>query len=247
MDNLKLLSVIKGSAAGYRTYRKRPSHGLVFKVTGCSRYYFEECSMELSQGEIIMIPKGRSYDVGHVGEEESRHIVVNFDADLADGIPRICRIKESSVFISYITQLERLLAMQTDANKLRCMAIIYEIFAVFENIKGNETLETNYMKRLQPVLEFLQNNIFDPSLKIGDLHLLCGVSDTYFRKIFISCFGESPKKYILGRRLDQAKDILDAGEYDNIYDVAKLVGFEDALYFSKVFKTKYGYPPSLKY
>jgi len=102
------------------------------------------------------------------------------------------------------------------------------------------------MALLKPALEHLELNIFSPDLIIGELHLLCGVSDTYFRKVFISCFGKSPKKYVQERRLAQAKAVIDNGEYNNIYEVAQQVGFEDPLYFGKVFKNKYGYPPSEK-
>ena len=75
---------------------------------------------------------------------------------------------------------------------------------------------------------------------------MCNISDTYFRKIFISVYGVSPKGYVQNKRLVQAKNILDSGEYTHIYEVAHSVGFVDALYFCKLFKNTYGYFPSKK-
>lgn len=93
-------------------------------------------------------------------------------------------------------------------------------------------------------MEYLKEHIFDCSLKAHELHTYCGVSDTYFRKTFVSQFGTSPQKYIINKRLTQAKNIIDNGEYDSISEVALSVGYEDALYFSKVFRNKYGTAPS---
>ena len=246
MDNLKFLGVIKGTVRGYRVYYKRPSHGLVFKLSSASEYDFEGFHIELKQGEIMIIPKGSNYTVGHTTEGESSYIAVNFDAKLSDNIPRVCRIKDSADFIRCYTQLERLWAVQTDANKLRCMAILCEMLAEMEQNSNQNSQTGGDMALLKPALEHLELNIFEPDLKISELHALCGVSDTYFRKVFASCFGKSPKKYVQERRLAQAKAVIDNGEYNNIYEVARQVGFEDPLYFGKVFKKKYGYPPSEK-
>ncbi len=50
--------------------------------------------------------------------------------------------------------------------------------------------------------------IFDCGLRIGRLHTLCNISDTYFRKLFIAAYGVPPKKYVSEKRLAQAAIIL---------------------------------------
>ena len=62
--------------------------------------------------------------------------------------------------------------------------------------------------------------------------------------IFATYFGTSPQSYVINKRLTQAKTIIENGDYDNLYDVALAVGYEDALYFSRAFKKKYGMAPS---
>ena len=74
------------------------------------------------------------------------------------------------------------------------------------------------------------------------------VSETYFRQLFRSIYGASPKQYIQDRRLAHAYTILESDDYANIHAVAAIVGYDDPLYFSRVFKRKYGISPSfLKY
>ena len=93
-------------------------------------------------------------------------------------------------------------------------------------------------------MEYLRKHLFDPELSVGQLHPMCNISDTYFRALFAARFGMRPKKYILDRRLAQAKQLLDSGECAQVSEVARLCGFDDDLYFSRVFKNRYGYPPT---
>ena len=95
-----------------------------------------------------------------------------------------------------------------------------------------------------PAVDYLQDHIYDAALRIGELHTFCGVSDTYFRKLFIAHFGEGPKQYVLQLRLRRARDILAQGEYSTVTQVAKQVGFDDPLYFSKQFRAAYGCAPT---
>ncbi len=246
IDDLKLLSIIQGVVRGYRVYHDRPSHCIVFKLSGKSRYTFEDCELELEQDEIMFIPKGRSYTVGHITEGESRYLAVNFDAQISPAAPRVRRIENKADFMQFYNRLDRLWAIQTTANRCRCMAIICELLAGFAEIEQQPAVMGGDMAILRPAVEHLEINIFDPALKIGELHLLCGISDTYFRKLFAAQFGQSPKKYVIERRIAQAKAVLESGDYNSISEVAQLTGFEDPLYFSKVFKKRYGYPPSEK-
>ncbi len=55
----------------------------------------------------------------------------------------------------------------------------------------------------------------------------------------------APQKYIISKRISDAKAIMDSGEYEKVQEVAAQVGYSDPLYFSKVFKKFYGISPSL--
>ena len=68
---------------------------------------------------------------------------------------------------------------------------------------------------------------------------------TYIRKNFISRFGMTPQKYIISKRIPDAKAMMDSVEYNTTQEVAAQVGYSDPLYFSKVFKKFYGISPSL--
>ena len=55
--------------------------------------------------------------------------------------------------------------------------------------------------------------------------------------------GRTPKKFIIEKRLEKAKNIIDEGNYMDLYEVAEETGFSDPLYFSRIFKQHCGVPP----
>ena len=134
--------------------------------------------------------------------------------------------------------------LDTPSERYRLISLFYDILSRVSKTEKTQYHSSAALKLIEPAADYLKDHIFDTALKVGELHSLCDVSDVYFRKLFISRYGESPKKYVLSRRLDRAKAIIDNGEFNSIKEVAYLSGFEDPLYFSKVFKQKYGVSPS---
>ena len=52
----------------------------------------------------------------------------------------------------------------------------------------------------------------------------------------------SPAQYILSLRMVNAQSLLENTEY-NIGEIAEIVGYDNPLYFSRVFKKEYGISP----
>lgn len=68
----------------------------------------------------------------------------------------------------------------------------------------------------------------------------------YLRKLFKKEMGITPLEYMTSLRMKKAESLLSTmwtREY-SVAEVARMCGFEDALYFSRVFKKTYGCSPS---
>ena len=75
---------------------------------------------------------------------------------------------------------------------------------------------------------------------------MAGMSVTKFKVMFKETFGESPQQYILDKKLFLAKELLQTGQY-SITEVSYKIGFTYPSGFTRVFKNKFQYPPSLIY
>lgn len=68
----------------------------------------------------------------------------------------------------------------------------------------------------------------------------------YLRKLFKQEMGVTPHRYLTDKRLQTAADMLTYGYGDssNIAEISRLCGFREPLYFSRMFRKKFGVAPS---
>ena len=244
MDNLKIINICSGMASTYKEFRNRPSHVLVFRINGGSEYTFQHKKIKHSQNELLFIPEGESYTVRRICKEEGRYILINFSAEFKNAVAQKYKLDHVSDLSFMFDKLLKLWLFQNTSNYYMCLSLVYKIFSLIAQSEEKNYCSSEQKSKLKPAIEYLQEHIFDCDLKIEMLHTFCGISDTYFRKLFIAEFGIAPKQYITNKRLTQAKDILDNGDFRYVYEVAECVGYTDALYFSRIFKKCYGYAPS---
>jgi AraC-like DNA-binding protein len=68
----------------------------------------------------------------------------------------------------------------------------------------------------------------------------------YLRKLFKKEMGMTPLEYMTRLRMKKAESLLSAmwAKEHSVAEIARMCGFDDALYFSRVFKKTYGCSPS---
>jgi AraC-like DNA-binding protein len=71
---------------------------------------------------------------------------------------------------------------------------------------------------------------------------MCGIGESYFQRLFREKYGTSPKKYVIGMKINHAAELLRLESY-SVTSIAELSGFSDVYYFSKVFKAETGTSP----
>lgn len=69
------------------------------------------------------------------------------------------------------------------------------------------------------------------------------LSPVYISKIFKEVMGDSPINYLIQIRLSKSKELLTNSKL-SIKNIAKMVGYDDPYYFSKLYKKYYGISPN---
>ena len=244
MENLKIEGVICAPSSSHRRYENRPSHALVFKNRGQTRYTFDHGTMLLGAGELLFLPKGCCYTVEALGAPGYEYSLINFQAEIEDPKPMLFSVSDKVNTDQICAQLRALQVISSQADRYRLQSLFYMLLSCICDVQSSAHPRDQQLRRLSPALDYLKQHTFSTDLRIGQLHRLCDMSDTYFRELFVSAFGMTPKKFVLHRRLEFAKTLLENGEYDSIAQAAALSGFDDPLYFSKVFKKQFGCAPS---
>ncbi len=96
--------------------------------------------------------------------------------------------------------------------------------------------------RLKPALDFMHQHYRDnPSLE--RVAAVAGLAPNYFHRRFHRLFSLTPFNYMLNRRLNQARHLL-ASTRLSVKEVAEAAGYENPLYFTRVFTHQMRMPPS---
>lgn len=119
----------------------------------------------------------------------------------------------------------------------------------FENLNRLNSLSSikfstkkEILKRLLTGKDFIDGN-FRKSIDIKQIAAQCCLSEFHFFRSFKEVFGTSPHNYILNRRLNEAKELLNEQNY-SIGEIAHICGFADIHSFSKSFKKNTGISPT---
>lgn len=95
---------------------------------------------------------------------------------------------------------------------------------------------------VQPAVDYVLKN-YAKSFSITFLANLCNYSPEYFSTKFKELLGVSPQKFIISKRLTQAKILL-ISTNKSIANIGKEVGYPDQMHFSKLFTNEVGISPS---
>ena len=90
---------------------------------------------------------------------------------------------------------------------------------------------------------FVAQHISDPQFSVDQLATMLGIGRTTLFSKMKAMFGMPPNKYLQNERMRIAADLLADGEL-SVSEVSYRVGIQDASYFNKCFKAKYGVVPS---
>ena len=244
MEDLKIVSSFKKKSKPYGRIQDRMTHGFLFKIKGTSQYFFETETVTVREGEVIFLPRGSTYSYVNTPPDDSLYMSINFQATLDSPTVRVYPLEYFHGTKYLLDSFSELLKFGTDADRYQCLSAFYEFLAYVARMEQRGDLTEGRYRVIEPGVECLKRQLYDPDLKLDRLHRLCGVSDTYFRKLFSSRFHMSPQEYVTAERLSHAKSILESGDFESIREVASQVGYRDPLYFSKAFRRFYGYPPS---
>jgi AraC-like DNA-binding protein len=99
-------------------------------------------------------------------------------------------------------------------------------------------------ENLQPVLAYIEDHLFDPTLKVGRLQKACGIRDSSLSTQFRSATGQPPRRYIEDRRLETGRHLLVETDL-KIWRIAVLLGFSELAVFSRAFERRSGQRPSV--
>lgn len=228
----------------YHTEPKgRENHGIVFVQNGSAVYSFSnaEC-VEVRNGSCLYLPRECRYAVKS-GLDGFDHITVNFSVE--DDHPLSAHW--FALQIGMKTEVRQLFEKlihewykRRPYYREKCLGYLYAIIAFL--LAEKQELTWEQLQKIEPARVYLEEH-FKENVSLHDLAGLCGISQTYFRRLFQTFFHETPLEYQRRLRLSLACELLREEDF-SISETAALCGYRDIAYFSRVFLHNIGLRPS---
>lgn len=224
----------------------RLDYQIIYVFRGTGNYFIGDSWHKLSAGHILLFRPGDPQVYSYFAREQPEIYWIHFTGIR---IPELLsRYQIENCYIGeclLIRQLFQEIILELQLKKALYEDIIicsfYKILALIRRTRLSllSPLENNFsVERLIMQL----NQRYMDSWSLPSMARYCSLSEDYFSHLFKKQMGCSPVKYLTDLRIEKAKELLMAGNI-SVSEVSSLVGFEDPLYFSRVFKKKTGVPP----
>ena len=233
----------------------RRVYGFVYCLENSALYDFGKEKIRVSAGDLIFLSAQSSYSIYTEGDAPCSHITANFslsymecaEKGIADEVLSGERIHVFRRADSYGVRerMERLANVWRSKQcgyRLLARALLYELLCAYLNDACSECGEGEDYRRILPAKQYIEAH-YKEEIAVSDLAAICDLSETHLRRLFLRVLSCSPTEYRLNLRMQEAKDLLMSGSC-GIAETAEAVGFEDANYFSRVFKKHTGQSPS---
>lgn len=213
----------------------------VYCTAGGGSFIFEDSVLSYRKGDVVVIPPHTPHS--NDSQQGFNNIHINM-------LSPILTLKEPTVIVD-------------DSNQFLLNAFNAAFYHFYTDRPERTALLSSYGNLISyyliayqtghprsPIANEIEHSILnhysDCDYKLDSYLDSLPFSCDYLRKLFQKEFGVTPHQYLNNKRLQIAAEALvnAASNGNTVADIAVMCGFRDPLYFSRMFKKKYGVSPS---
>jgi AraC-like DNA-binding protein len=229
--NVKLLSVFELHPCIIQYY------DLTMVLTGELTYRINEQQITLKPGDIMLLPPG-TRRARYPQTKEVHYISFNFFTERQFDLPLIMRgavTAEIRALFKAFTP-PHLSVLDRGMEKAACI-----VGYILEALRVSNQ-HSNKNPHIQKALSYIDEHIFEP-ISLSSLAVHLHLSREYTASIFKKEVGIPVSAYVNEKKLLLARDLIRDDEY-SLTDIAKMLGYANYGYFSRLFKKRFGSSPS---
>ncbi len=234
--------------------RRLPNAIAFFVHAGRARWQIGDAIVIAQPDDLLFIPEGVWHSAEHLPERCFCVSAIHFTARLFEsldvlsilGFPvHVPNLPEAG---SVVSELLRLSACQPLGWQRRGAALVTDVLlrVVQERPEllcpTTSPLAVTVFKVLQPALQFAEDH-FQDRVTVAGMAKAAACSVRHLRRLFQKALGMSPKRWLMGRRLQKVAHLLAFTDLP-IKAIAAECGFEDLPHFYRLFRRRFGQSPS---
>ena len=206
--------------------------------------------ISLIPGDFILIKPGDPLNFTFEGN--STHFWIHFTGSAVNDILGECNFNDTNVYRTtfstniwnIFTDIYMCQVINQNHSKIRAKSYFLKMISEISLVNSNNSNTNNNNnvreKPIYPALKYMSIN-YQENHNLQFYADLCQLSLSTFKQYFSKITGSSPLNYLTNIRLNIAKNLLSSDS--NISNISSSVGYNDPLYFSRIFKKRFGVSP----
>ncbi len=231
----------------------RPDYQLLYIASGVAHFYFDKKDYTIEAGSMVIYRPNEPQKYIYKATDKPDAYWVHFTGNQVEEILDKYDIKKGKNIYYIGNQSEYSWMFRQMINELQQKEKNFEfilnnylsqIFLLINRSISKKAQGSSFiLDEIERACTYF-NEHYTELIVIESYSQSRGMSSAWFIKNFKAHTGTTPTQYILSIRLQNAKSLLENTNY-TINEIAKLVGYDNSLYFSRIFKNHTGVSPLL--
>ena len=255
--------LIVGSCGTYRlqTVKKLPTwrprgrldYQLLYVVSGKAHFYFDDAERIVTAGHMVLFQPRQEQHYEYFGTDKAEVYWVHFTGSNVKNILRRYDIpldtpvlySGASAIYAYLFKemINELQTCRTGYEELLAMYLRQILILVQRTRQEHRTsINTHIQEEMEYARRYF-NEHYNEQISIEDYAQSRNMSVSWFQRSFKQIVNYSPMQYILTIRINNAASLLESTDY-SMAEISAIVGYDNPLYFSRLFKKQKGVSPS---
>ena len=230
----------------------RLDYQLLYIVSGKGHFYFHGEDRVVYAGRMVLIQPRQEQHYEYFGEDKPEVYWVHFTGSDVKNILRSYNIPmDDPIFYSgasstysylFKEMIHELQNCKTGYEDLLAM-YLRQIFLLVQRTRQEErpTVSTYIQEEMEFARRYFNEHYNEP-ISIQEYAESRNMSVCYFQRNFKQIVKHTPMQYLLTIRVNNAASLLETTDY-SMAEIAAIVGYEDPLYFSRLFRKIKGVSP----
>jgi YesN/AraC family two-component response regulator len=229
----------------------RRDYQLLYVAEGVAHFVIKDINYNVGKGGVVLYKPNEPQCYDYKLQDKPDIYWIHFTGCKADQFletleltkenPIQLQINEdlSELFEKIITELRMGRYLNTEMTEVYFRQLLISISRINHM---DDITKQSYNSLFDEVINHF-NREYQSNINIADYAANQHISCSWFIREFKGYTGYSPKQFITNLRIQHAKELLN-NLYLSVNDVSELVGYDNQLYFSRIFRKNTGMSPS---
>lgn len=233
----------------YTTYREngRTDYQFLYVASGVATFVFDGKAYRLSAGSFVIYKPNQTQFYSYNLNDKTEMYWIHFTGNQVEALLNTYGISDSNMYVveastKYIELCEKMiyeLQLKRHIFSEVTAVLFLELFGSLS--RGLQKRREVYDESIEDALVYFHQN-YNTNIELEEYAKKCNMTICWFERQFKNRTGRSPKQYITDIRLSNAKILLNSTD-KTIGEIAEMCGYDNQLYFSRVFKKYIGISP----